>query len=471
MSFTDLHLTAPLARALNGLGWDAGDPLVRDTAPTAARGHNLVVVTPPAPGYVMPTLAGLLSRPGDAGAVLALVPAETVGEWAPLVAQLTQGSPGRTLVAAGPAQASRHLAAGVDGLLVMSPETALGLLRRSRLPTDRLGAVLLVRPEAWPEPEALAELMQDLPRERQRVLVTADAERGAPLIERYAWRALSVGDPVAGHDPVPPVRTLEVPWSGRVQALPRIVEALDPDSLAVWTLDRSRHPEIAGALAGLPAGPRLVTGTPAPADVIVAFDPPTRAILAGMTAHRTVVALVPPGTETYLASVAGAATPLDLAAGADRAPDETARRRRQIARVIRDDDLERGRLALAPLLETHGPGAVAAAAYQLWAEAERPRPEAAAPAAAPSATARLWAGGGKRDEAGASDLVGLMANQLRVDRSQIGKVDVRETYSLVEVPAEAAERIARGLTGRTLRRRRLVARVDRGPERGPSRGR
>ena len=60
----DLHLTPPIASALARLGWSADDPLVREAAPTAARGHNLVLVLPPSPAAATPALAGMLSRLG-----------------------------------------------------------------------------------------------------------------------------------------------------------------------------------------------------------------------------------------------------------------------------------------------------------------------------------------------------------------------------------------------------------------------
>ncbi|PYP42034.1 MAG: hypothetical protein DMD42_12720, partial [Gemmatimonadetes bacterium] len=43
----------------------------------------------------------------------------------------------------------------------------------------------------------------------------------------------------------------------------------------------------------------------------------------------------------------------------------------------------------------------------------------------------------------------------------IGRIEVRETFSVVEVAALAADRAVRGLTGTTIRGRRVVARLDR----------
>ena len=83
MSLPDsLHLSPSVAAAVERLGWDADQPLLREAAPTAARGHNLVLVVPPAPAYGVPALAGLLSRLGPAARALLLAPAAQVAEWA-----------------------------------------------------------------------------------------------------------------------------------------------------------------------------------------------------------------------------------------------------------------------------------------------------------------------------------------------------------------------------------------------------
>jgi hypothetical protein len=52
---------------------------------------------------------------------------------------------------------------------------------------------------------------------------------------------------------------------------------------------------------------------------------------------------------------------------------------------------------------------------------------------------------------------------VRVDRGKIGRVELRDAYTLVELPAQEAEPIARALTGTSIRRKRVTARVDRGP--------
>ena len=74
---------------------------------------------------------------------------------------------------------------------------------------------------------------------------------------------------------------------------------------------------------------------------------------------------------------------------------------------------------------------------------------------------------GKKDGATVNDLVAVLTKEVRVDRGKIGRVELRDAYALVELPAQEAEGIARALTGATIRRKRITARVDRGPAKPP----
>jgi hypothetical protein len=77
-----LQLTPAVADALATLGWTADDPRVREAAPTAARGHGLIVITPPAAAYAAPALGGLVSRlAAEGGRALLIAPEPELGEW------------------------------------------------------------------------------------------------------------------------------------------------------------------------------------------------------------------------------------------------------------------------------------------------------------------------------------------------------------------------------------------------------
>jgi ATP-dependent RNA helicase DeaD len=71
-------------------------------------------------------------------------------------------------------------------------------------------------------------------------------------------------------------------------------------------------------------------------------------------------------------------------------------------------------------------------------------------------------GVGKKDGATVNDLVAILTKDVRVERGKIGRVELRDAFALVEIPAQEAERVASALNGMTIRRKRVTARVDRG---------
>jgi ATP-dependent RNA helicase DeaD len=457
-----LHLSSSISAAVERLGWRLDDPALREAAPTAARGHNLVIAAPPAPAYAVPALAGLLSRLGPEVRGLLLAPEAQLAEWGGLVTAIG-GEALRIQVARGTARAMRRLKAAEVDLLVASPETASALQQRSALDPESIGAIFLAWPEQWEQSEALAPLMQDLGKDAQRIVFTAAPERTTDLVERYARRALTVGMP-SPETPAPavagPVRTAVVSWDRRAHALADLLEVMDPASAVVWTADRSRHADIGRVLPIGDAAVQVVTGDAPKAAVVLAFDLPSPERLRQLLSAGEVVLLAPPGTEAYIERTASPRRPVQLPGLVDTITAESAARRATIVRAMESARPEAAVLTLAPLFERYDPAAVAAALYQLWigsaAAAPPPPPDAAA-------TAKVYVGIGKKDGATVSDLVAVLTKDVRVDRTSIGRVELRDTYMLVELPGEEAERIARALSGTTIRRKRVTARVDRGP--------
>ncbi len=465
-SFEDLHLSPAIAAALDRMGWRPDDPGLRETTPTAARGHNLVVVAPPSPAYAVPALAGMLSRLGPGSRGLLLCSEAQLSEWGVLVTSI--GGDGlRIQVARGTARAMRRLKAAEVDLVVTSPDTALALHRRSALGPEDIGAVFLAWPESWESGESLAPLMQDLSRDAQRIVCTGAADRAADLVERYARRALTIGLPpaeAAPPAPAGPVRTAGVSWERRAQVLADLMEIMDPVSVAVWTVDRSRHDDIARVLPLGDPAVSVVTGDAPKAAVVIAFDLPTSDRLRQLLSAGEVVLLVPPGTEPYVERMASPRRPLRLPGLVDAITSEAAVRRATIVRAIEEKRPEAALLTLAPLFERYDPSAVAAAVYELWTSSA----VAAPPVPEILTTAKIYVGIGKKDGATVNDLVAVLTKDIRVDRGKIGRVELRDAYSLVELPAQEAERVASALNGVTIRRKRITARVDRGPTK-PSR--
>jgi ATP-dependent RNA helicase DeaD len=147
-----------------------------------------------------------------------------------------------------------------------------------------------------------------------------------------------------------------------------------------------------------------------------------------------------------------------LPTAADQARERTARLHDRIVARLTKSEVDAELAALAPLFERFDPAEVAAALFALRREEA---PEPAAVAEAPASWTRLFVGIGRRDRAAAKDLVGAMTRELGIPKAEIGKVDVRDTFSLVEVAPHQAEPVIAGLGRVTIRGRRLTARLDR----------
>lgn len=441
--------------------------LLREAALVAERGDNLVFVAPPSPGSATPVLAAVLRRlqAEPKGLVLALSPGPALDEWARLAERLASGSRLRIAGAHSPGRLTRLITSDAVDLAFASPETAHELVRRSALKMDVISALILLWPEAWGGDEPIVALLQDLPKDTQRILVTGDAAATAELAERYCWRAPVVdlvGAPLL--HAAPAIRSAPASWHGRLEVLGDLVEQLDPESLAVWTADPGAHAAITHALAARGIKGEITGGIPVKAALIVAYDLPAPDRLATLVAQGDVVILVPPGTEAYAARLAPNRRPIHPTGALDRARTELEITRRAIATAASQGATPAAYHALAPLLERYEASAIAAVLYELWDKARSAivAPSSVLPRSAAAGT-KLWIGVGKRDDATPNDVVGTLLKELGVPREAIGRVEMRDTFSLVELTGVAdPEHLAEQLTGKTIRKRRLVARVDRG---------
>lgn len=473
--FVSLHLLPAVGEALASLGWSPAQEHVRRAAATAARGNDLVMADPPSPAYAAPAIAGLVSRllEEPETRALMLTPAPSLSTWGSLAGTLCRGTTLRPLVTEAPARAGRR--ESLPRFLVTTPDTVAELHRRSALDPATLATIVIAWPETWDAESVLPPLMQDISRDAQRLLFTSDLASVTPLIERYAWRAPIVGslggdtgqEPPPAAGPVsrgkpPSVRVVSTPWHTRATALGDVVDLLDPARVTVWARDRSEAGAIERALelSGVDGALAIGDGPVPSTDLLIGFDIPSEDRLAEWSGS-SVVLLAPTGTERYLARVAPARRPLLLPGSLDRARDVAALRRGEIVRTL-DEDLGEDLLAVAPLLERYEAPTVAAALHHLWRrQGSDTRVAPAAPAAGP-ATGTLWIGAGRKDGATAADFVALFTKELAVDRAVIGKIDIYETFALLELPAAEIDRLGEAVTGRTIRRRRLIARPDRG---------
>jgi ATP-dependent RNA helicase DeaD len=404
---------------------------------------------------------------------------------------LPQAAGLRLIPASSARRATRLLRARPAHAVIGGPTELLELVRTSVLKLEHVRALVL----AWVDEivddaasrEALEAVLAEVPKEAARTIV---ASRQTPeveqLIERYARRARRTGD-AAGDGAPTPIRYVSTsPW-GRLPTLQRVLDELDPELAAVFTRSPATERELRELLESLghvgdDAGVRVTRGGPViEADTLVLFDIPTReelrAVMGG--ASPTVVAIVQPRQVATVRALAGGApvTPLHTSGASVRARKRVSAVRSQLREVLASGIPAHELLALEPLLEEYDGVEVAAAALRLL-ERERERAHDAARAVpAPAATAamspggawiRIFVGAGTRDRVGPGDLVGAITGEAGITRESIGKIELRENHSLVEIASGDAERVVQALTGTMLRGRRVIARVDKG--RGGDRG-
>ncbi len=477
--FGEWQVSSAVAAGLEQLGWHAGDAVVRDIFPSVLRGTNVVAVLPPSPASAGPIVGALVAAlEAQSGRVLVLTASTLVAEWGALFAAVSAESGLRVEAARGPARATRRLKADALDVLITSPETALDLHTRSALAPEQITAIVFAWPEAWNADEAMLVLLQDLPKDAQRVVVTADAAASAELVERYARRAVMIGAPTEEEDqnPVPAIRTVATPWASRATIVASLLEATDPHLVAIWTRDTRDHGLLRAALGGIADGVSIVTRETPRGGTILCYDLPSLSELRLLAAAGDVTILVPPGAELYVSHLAVARRPVNIESAAATLLQRDAGLRSEIASALAAGTDAAALYALGPLFERWEPQQVAAALFRLWQDAALKVRAANAPAI-PTTTAvggvhatRVWIGVGKKDDATVGDVVAVLAREVGLDRSLIGRVDLRDAFTLVEVPAAEAERVALKLVGLTIRKRKLSARVDRGPEGGPRGG-
>jgi ATP-dependent RNA helicase DeaD len=91
----------------------------------------------------------------------------------------------------------------------------------------------------------------------------------------------------------------------------------------------------------------------------------------------------------------------------------------------------------------------------------RPGARPQRPARDGSDTVRLFIGAGREAGIRPADLVGAIANEARVSSSQLGAIEIRDRFSLVEVPADAAAQIVKAMRRTSLRGQKVPIRLDR----------
>jgi len=191
-------------------------------------------------------------------------------------------------------------------------------------------------------------------------------------------------------------------------------------------------------------------------EMAVAADLPSAEVLARLAAAAAeVVVLIRSGQLPYLQRLARPLRSFRLSGPADRARERAHGLRQAVRERIEQSDVSAELLALDPLFDEYDPALVAAA----LARGAEAAPEQVGGAGAAVAWVRLRLNLGRRDHLRPADLVGALLNGVGLPKDHVGKVDIKESFSTVEVRAENAERAVQGLNSLTVRGRSVSARL------------
>ena len=227
-----------------------------------------------------------------------------------------------------------------------TPETALALLRRSALRPESVASVFLAWPESWagwrePRPTH-AGPGQGCPAHRRHLVARASRRPGRAIREAGTHRGLATrrdGAPGAGGTGADRRGVLGASGGGLVRpgggARSRV--------LVVWTVDRSRHGDIARALPLGDPAVRLVTGDAPTAAAVVAFDlPDARAAPSAAHGRRGGAAGAARHRAPSWTASPRRADPCACPALLETVTSEAAARRATVARAHRGAEARRG---------------------------------------------------------------------------------------------------------------------------------
>ena len=390
----------------------------------------------------------------------------------------------------GLVRGERLLRADGVGTLVGTASDIVYLLSRSALKSDRVSRIAVVWPEAMLDPwgaggGALADLeaiLGDAPK-AHRLIVTSDEASAAVVVERHARRA-----PVAVHSRLPDkgagaVRYAAVEPYARVHAARVALDVLAPQTALVW--DPS-GPDRWRELVACP-DVDLVTGpSDERVDLVISADLPSAEALGALRElAREVLVLLRPRQIPYLERISETTKPVRLRDDMDRVRSDAARLRERLRERLDRGSLTAELLAVESLLEEYDPALVAAAALtgagtEAGAGAgagagavAQPRHPPHPPVEEPSHTEATWTRllvtAGRRDQVREGAVLKAVMEAANLKRSDVGRIDVKENFTLVEVRPEVAGHTIRCVTGCQIRGRRVTVRPDRHAPSGGSR--
>jgi ATP-dependent RNA helicase DeaD len=528
--FKDLGLREELLSALEDEDLERPTALQEAVIPALRRGTNVVARTSAGAGKTLAYGLGVLDRlhasggDDEDGETQAEVPlrllvltatAEAADHVALSLFPYAQAVGLSVTVAGG----SWSTAASGAEVLVTTASDLMGAVRSSALKLEQVetividGAATISELGDWESVDAVLDL---IPRDAQRVVFSpAFTLQVQDLVERRVKRALSYpAESVLAEErgsTTGSIGYVLVSEREKIDVLARqLREPRDagdsPPVIFCRSDDRAANLAEALSIRGFVVGAsgdgdadvaialsdatreELEEDSDGPLGQSISFDVPAdaRTLTGRHAGDADAVILVEPRELPHLKEVAGqallACRPVPLPLDSSPVTARLTAFRNEVRRSIREEDIEAQMLVLEPLLDEFSAVEVAAALASLLRNRQPARsPEqtgtpAQAPAgsaeagAPPAAWSRLFVGVGSRDEIRPGDIVGAIAGESNIPGTKIGKIEIRDSFSIVEVDAGVADTVIRAVNGTTIKGRSVRVDYDRGADRARKTG-
>jgi len=516
---------AEAATVASRLGWDSGLEILEANEPTLRRGHHLALVATEGSGVeAVYAFAVLQACEVDTREIQALVLCST-DERAGRVARALQagvGPDGFNVFLAGHGWQGSETVPTASQVVVSRPSRVLPAIRSGLVGLGSLrllildGAAGLTQLDEW---SSVEPILDTLGPDVRKILSTGRPDSGfRELIERQLPRARRWPEdllPISGSEDTlaeagPMVHVGVEEGSDSLALLESCVAAAEGasrNSIVVHFVDASEITAGAAALAVLGRQVsvdgsivRVERGDPGqPPGAAILFGAPARLVefeSAFEGAERRYAVVQPHHLSHIEALARRAGFAINHFGGAPLSDplDAVALYRRRLEESVRSVDLVPELLVLEPLIDRFGAVRVAAALSGLlrrrdespgtvvsWPDIEAaslsmpssspgmpaegrsqsPRREADPPRGARTAWTKLFFGIGRKDDIKPGDLVGAITGETGIVGGQIGKIDIRGGFTLVEIDSQVVDDVVRKLAGVTIRGQEVPVRQDR----------
>ena len=520
---TETH-GAEASTVASRLGWNSGLEILEANESTLRRGHHLALVASEGSGveavYAFAVLQACDTEILEIQALVLCSTDERAGRVARAL-QTATGPDGINVFLVGHGWQESDSVPTEAQVVVSRPSRILPAVRSGRVGLGALrllildGAAGLTHLDEWSSVEPILDTLEQDVRKivstgRPDAEFRALVERQLPRARRWPEDLLPISgseDAPAGGGPVVHVAVgAESEGIALLESCVSTAEESSPDSILVHFADAS---EITTGAAALSVSGRQVSvdgstvrierGDPdRPSGAAILYGAPERLadFETGFGAVGQRYAIVQPLHLSHVEALAQrAGFTVDHFGGAPLSDplDAVALYRRRLEEAVRSVDFVPELLVLEPLIDRFGAVRVAAALSGLlrrrdespgtvvpWPDIEAAslsmpsapaahsggrapvaRRSAEPPRGARTAWTKLFFGIGRKDDIKPGDLVGAITGETGIVGGQIGKIDIRGGFTLIEIDSQVVDDVVRKLAGVTIRGQEVPVRQDR----------